>query len=398
MKECLWFMLSIVLFAVIGLSSGWFNFPGGIVQASSDSPAQVSEKPGSQPQPGGENQKAGPLPAAKIETVKIEIVKTQPFTRTTALTGAVTPTRTARLASPGEGPVESCEVNACLVREGDRVQKGQILLQISRNKAAQAQLTAARQTLKEQETELQRITQLVQGGAVPGAQLDSAQSKYENAKAQLAKAVESNEDYLIAAPWSGIVSKVFVTEGDYVAPRAPLIEIFDPASLVVQFAVPEAESTQVHKNMPVQVQLDAHPGKNLQGTVSRVYPQLDDRTRTRNVEAALSDPVALLPGMFARVRMVLFSIPDAVTVPAYSLVPNPNGSPSAFVAEDGKAVRRDLTLGEEIDGRVHILSGLKPGDQLIVAGQEKLKDGAMVKVMASAAESIDGEAKGGERS
>ena len=272
--------------------------------------------------------------------VKTETLTIQSFSKIETLTGAVTPTRKAKLASPGEGPVESCAVRTCMVREGDQVQKGQILLQISRNKAAQAQLTAAEQALKEQESELQRITQLVQGGAVPGAQLDGVRSKYENAKAQLAKAMESAQDYLIAAPWTGIVSKVFVTEGDYVAPRAPLIEIFDPASLVVQFSVPEAQSTEINRNMPVQVQLDAHPGKNFQGTVSRIFPQLDDRTRTRNVEATLSEPVALLPGMFARIRVVLVSIPDAVTAPAYSLVATPNGGHSAFVVEDGKAVRR----------------------------------------------------------
>ncbi|MDZ7582968.1 MAG: efflux RND transporter periplasmic adaptor subunit [Deltaproteobacteria bacterium] len=345
------------------------------------------------------SQTAAAVPESKsLPLVAVETIQADTLVKTVAVTGAVTPTRTARLASPGEGPVETCAVSSCMVREGDRVEKGQALLQISRNKAAQAQLAAASQALKEQESELQRVTQLVQGGAVPGAQLDAARSKYENARAQLAKAMESAGDYLVEAPWSGIVSKVFVTEGDYVAPRTPLIEIFDPASLVVQFAVPETQCTEVHDGMPVEVQLDAHTGKIFPGTISRVYPKLDDKTRTRTVEATLSGSVALLPGMFARIQVVLARTPDAVTVPAYSLVPGPDGGYAAFVVEGEKAVRRKLDIGVEIDGRVHILSGLRAGDRVIVAGQEKLKDGASVKVLETAAAQTGAAVKAGDRS
>lgn len=332
-----------------------------------------------------------------LPTVRVETVTPQTLTRTMALTGEVAPTRTARLASPGEGPVATCAVSSCMVREGDWVEKGQALLQISRNKSAQAQLAAAAQALKEQEKELQRITQLVEGGAVPGAQLDAARSKCENARAQLAKAEESAGDYQVVAPWSGIVSKVFVTEGDYVAPRTPLIEMFDPASLVVRFAVAETQSTEIRKGMPVQIQLDAHPGKTFPGTISRVYPGLNEKTRTRTVEALLTEPVALLPGMFARIEVVLARIPDALTVPAYSLVPTSDGGYAAFVVADGKAMRRKLSLGMEIDGRVHVLSGLQAGDRVIVAGQEKLKDGAMVKVLEPAAAKSSAAIEGGAR-
>lgn len=329
-----------------------------------------------------------------LPTVRVETVTPQTLTRTMALTGEVAPTRTARLASPVDGPVAT---TCCIVREGDWVEKGQALLQITRNKSAQAQLAAAAQALKEQEKELQRITQLVESGAVPGAQLDAARSKCENARAQLAKAEESAGDYQVVAPWRGVVSKVFVTEGDYAAPRTPLIEMFDPASLVVQFAVAETQSTEIRKGMPVQVQLDAHPGKTFPGTISRVYPGLNEKTRTRTVEALLTESVALLPGMFARIEVVLARIPDALTVPAYSLVPTSDGGYAAFVVADGKAMRRKLSLGVEIDGRVHVLSGLQAGDRVIVAGQEKLKDGAMVKVLEPAAAKSSAAVEGGAR-
>jgi len=333
-----------------------------------------------------------------VPTVRVETMARGSLSRTVVLSGTVTPTRTARLASPGEGPVEACAIANCMVREGDRVQKGQILLQISRNKAAQAQVSAAEQMLKEQRKELERIAQLVQGGAVPGAQLDGARSKYENARAQLAKAIENAEDYLVSAPWDGVVSKVYVAEGDYVAPRTPLIEIFDPASLVVQFAIPESQSTEVQEKMPLQIEFDAHSGQVFRGVVSRVYPQLDDRTRTRSVEAALTDEVNLIPGMFARIQVVLARIPDALTVPAHCLLATQEGGFSAFIVEGGKAVRRNLRTGVEVDGRRHIVSGLDEGDRVIVAGQETLKEGAEVKVVEEEASHADAAVKGEGRS
>lgn len=127
--------------------------------------------------------------------------------------------------------------------------------------------------------------------------------------------------------------------------------------------------------MPVEVQLDAYPQKNIQGTINRVYPQLDDYTRTRTVEAFLTDPVDLIPGMFGLIQVTLTHIPDAVTFPVHSLVPAPDGGYAAFVLEEDKAIRRKLETSLEVDGRVYILSGLKAGDQVIVAGHEKLKKG-----------------------
>jgi len=323
----------------------------------------------------GESPKSKQLPLVAVTSVQ-----TTALEKTLELTGTVTPTRTARMASPGEGPVLACPTRDCLVREGDLVKKGQMLLQIGRNKTAEAQLAATRQTLHESEAELRRIEQLVEAGAIPGAEVDGARSAYENARAQLAKALESSEDYTIAAPWNGIVSRVYVAEGDYVAPRAPLLEIFDPNSLVVQFAVPEAQSTEVRNGLAVSVNLDAHPGKTIPGKITRVYPQLDDKLRTRTVEATLSDPVVLLPGMFARIQVVLSRFAEAVTVPREAVLVGAQGESMTFVLRDGAVQKRTVKTGIEKEGRVQILSGVEPGEQVVVAGNENLKDGTKVRI------------------
>ncbi|MCX5891459.1 MAG: efflux RND transporter periplasmic adaptor subunit [Deltaproteobacteria bacterium] len=311
--------------------------------------------------------------------VAVQKAQVAPISRTLDLTGTATPTRQARLASPGEGPIQNCRV-----REGDLVKRGARVLTIGRSGAAAAQVTAMAESVKEQAAELNRTKILVQSGAIPGSQLDTARAKYEGARALMAKARESAGDYSVAAPWDGVVSKVLVKDGDFVAPRAPLVEMYDPNSLVIRLAVPEAQSTLVFKGMPVKVQMDAYPGKTFEGKISLVYPDLDTRMRTRTAEVKLDYPVALIPGMFARLQVGLETASDAVVVPGDAVLVLPNGEKVAFILKDGKAQRRVLQTGLEAGGRVQIISGIQPGETVVTAGNEKLKDGMEVKAQGGA--------------
>jgi RND family efflux transporter MFP subunit len=372
-----WMVLPIlVLMLVVGFWHAWKSHgqaPGENVGMSAGSPPKLTPEAAPTPK---EPQKAKALPMVMTETVTPVAIS-----KTIDLTGSVAATRVARMASPGEGPVLNCTV-----REGDRVKRGDRILSIGRNKAAQAQVAASQAALKEQEQDLKRTEQLVRSGAIPGSQLDTIQSKFENAKAQLAKAREGADDYSVVAPWDGIVSKVLVKDGDYVAPRAALVEIFDPGSLVIRFAVPEVQATDVRESMAVTVQLDAHPGKVFQGKINRVYPELDPRMRARTVEAVLGEPVQLIPGMFARLQVLVKDIPDAITVPSEAVIVTPKGDRLAFVVQDGRALRRKVETGLEEAGRVQIVKGIQAGEQVIVSGYEKLKDGAEVQVRSGAAQ------------
>jgi membrane fusion protein, multidrug efflux system len=321
-----------------------------------------------------EAQKAKPIPMVAVQKAQVA-----PISRTLELTGTATPTRQARLASPGEGPIQNCRV-----REGDQVKRGERVLTIGRSGAAAAQVTAMAESVKEQAAELNRTKILVQSGAIPGSQLDTARAKYEGARALMAKARESAGDYLVAAPWDGVVSKVLVKDGDFVAPRALLVEMYDPNSLVIRLAIPEAQSTLVFKGMPVKVQMDAYPGKTFEGKISLVYPDLDTRMRTRTAEVKLDYPVALIPGMFARLQVVIETVTDAVVVPGDAVLVMPNGEKVTFILKDGKAQRRVVQTGLEAGGQIQVVSGIQPGETVVTAGNEKLKDGMEVKAQGGA--------------
>jgi len=280
------------------------------------------------------------------------------------------------MASPAEGPIVECSV-----REGDTVQAGQRLARVGRSRIADTALVAAQEDLRRLEAEFKRVEQLVKSGSLPGEQLDAARASLKRAEAQVAAMETGKADYDIASPWPGIVSEVWIAEGDYVAPRAPLVAIFDPASLLVRFSVPERDLPSIQTGLKVQVTLDAYPGRVIPAEIVRVFPGLDPATRTVTIEAELREEARLWRGLFARVTIPLRTLKDAVVAPDGALLVLPNGEAVMFVVADGKATLRKVRVALEAGGWLAVESGIAEGDMLVVRGHESLKDGAPVQVM-----------------
>ena len=316
---------------------------------------------------------APPRPPTPPTAVTVETVTSRPFVRFLTITGTIEPTTVAGLASQAEGPVLGCRI-----REGERVRGGQELLRIGRQHSAEAAKASAEEELRRQEVELQRITALVADKAIPGEQLDTARASLERARAALAQAEQSTGDYSIRAPWAGVVSRVRVADGNYVAPRTPLVDLYDPASLVLRFAVPEDHAFALAAGGRVQAAFDALPGRAFSLQIIRAYPELDRRWRTRSFEAALPGEATFAPGMFARIRVVLEEQPSALTVPSDAIL-GVGTEAFVFVVAGEKAARRPIETGFEQDGRVSVRSGLDAGDRVIVGGVERVKDGAPVR-------------------
>jgi len=317
-----------------------------------------------------------PNPPKQIPTVRIKAVQQGPLAETLEINGNVVATRQALLGSPAEGPIKNLRV-----REGDYIKEGASILAIGRTESADAQLMAAEEDFKRDQQDLQATEKLVKNGAIPAEMLDRARAAFSRSKAQLIKALETMADFVIRAPWSGYISKVLVTDGNFVGPRATLVEMFDPASLLVQFALPEKISGAVTLGTKLSVMLDAHPGMTFSAVVSRIYPNLDLKTRSRTVEATLSEKTTLMPGMFARLAIDLKSVAAAIIVPAEAVLTMPDGQKVVYLVKEGKAVKRNVLTGLESGRMTQILEGVKLGDQVIVEGHERLKDGIKVKTL-----------------
>lgn len=324
--------------------------------------------------PDGRGSPGGGKPGM-VPAVAVAAVKRAPIRQTLQLTGTVEPVRTARPASPVEGPVQTL-----WVREGDTVKGGTVLLDIGRKGAVNAQLVAAREHLQSRELELERVGKLVAQGAVPESELDGARAQYESARAQYARAIEASGDFRIRAPWRGIVSEVLVEEGDFVVPRAQLLHMYDPAGLIVVSGVPETRAHQIREHAPVEVRFDAWPGRTCKGSVSRVYPRLDPKTRTRTFEVTVDDSVSLIPGMFARIAVEVARADSALVVPENAVITTPKGKQVAWLVQNKKVSANPVLTGIQAGGMTEVTGGLSAGDVVVVAGNERLKDGAQVRI------------------
>ncbi|TVS18595.1 MAG: efflux RND transporter periplasmic adaptor subunit [Planctomycetaceae bacterium] len=332
----------------------------------------------------------------RIPTVQVETAARATIRRTLELTGEVVPVNSVVIATMIEGPILYCPW-----REGDRVQAGERLIEIeceayrAEVQAAEAARAVAAAKLadmkagtrpeeiveaEQQVREWAEVTARTKADferaeriAVQEAAMEQAAAAVEVAKTRLAEC-------LVAAPFEGTVTAVHVRPGDIATPRAPLLELVDLSSLVVRFAVPEARATAVQADMSLTVTLDAYPGRVLDATVARVYPTLDPVMRTRTVEAVLSEPVELVPGMFARVELHLESSEHAIVISPDAILVTPRGEQIVFVVADGKAEQRSITTGIDRRREVEVVEGIREGEQVVVAGNERLRNGVSVAV------------------
>jgi multidrug resistance efflux pump len=151
--------------------------------------------------------------------------------------------------------------------------------------------------------ELKHMEALVRRGEVTMDQFEEVESSYRLANEACDAAETKLEEYIIRVPWSGKVSKVWVTEGARVVPKTSLVDLYDPSSLVVRLSVPEHQISLIRTGMDVPVELDGFPGQIFYAKVSCIHPEINRTRRRATVDVVLYDNVDLLLGMNAKVKI-----------------------------------------------------------------------------------------------
>ena len=260
----------------------------------------------------------------KAPLVAVAAVEKGAIARTLQLPGTVRPDIVANVLSPAEGRITSLGA-----REGDYVAKDAVIGRISPS-VREDILNAAR---------------LKNDG---GENLDFAMKQYR--------------EIAVVAPISGVVAVRSSQPGDMVIQRQKLLEVQSLCAtcLHVEVPVPEREMPFIKKGMPVEIRPDALAGETFSGKVTRVYPRLEEKTRTGTVEVSLPAGAGekLKSGMFARVSFVLQKAEDALLVPAEAVVLTANGASAVYTVKEGKAVLHTVEIGLESGGKAQILDGL----------------------------------------
>jgi multidrug efflux system membrane fusion protein len=263
-----------------------------------------------------------------------------------------------------------------LVQINDAMERGDFA-----NYEAQVKLASA---------ELQRSQALAQRQYGSLEQVDKDQMTLNQANAGITKTQAIIAQKLIRAPFKGRLGIRQVEVGQYVNPGAPIVTLTDLKHLYVNFTLPSTMRAEIALDQDVDITADAFPGRTFKAKVTTIEPQIRADTRTLAVQAALPNPdEALLPGMFVNAAVVLPAQSDQVVLPETAVDYTLYGDSVYVIREDGqdasgkpvlKAFRTPVKTGKRWDGKVAVLSGVKPDDRVVAAGQVKLQNGAAVVV------------------
>ncbi|MFO1396348.1 MAG: efflux RND transporter periplasmic adaptor subunit [Burkholderiales bacterium] len=308
--------------------------------------------------------------------VAVEVVKvaTAAMPQTITAVGSLRSDESVTLRPEGAG-----RISAITFQEGQRVAKGAPLVKLD-PAIPQAEAQQARANLVLAKSKFDRAVDLAKRNYISGQAKDEAENNYKVAEAavQLAEAKLAKTE--IRAPFAGIIGLRSVSVGDYVKEGADLVNLESIDPLKVDFRVPETYMRQVQAGQSMEVMLDALPGKTFEGKVLAVNPLIDAAGRSVVIRAQVrNQDNTLRPGMFARVRLITREQAEAMVLPEQALVPQ-GTEQFVFKVVDGKVTRAKIETGQRRDGKVEVVSGLKPGDVVVTAGQLKLRDGVAVAV------------------
>jgi len=271
--------------------------------------------------------------------------------------------------------------------EGQPVREGAPLFSIEAT-VLEAEANEARANVEQSEAAYKRAQELVRNQLVSATDFDTARANYNVAVARLASAQARLSKTVIRAPFDGFVGLRRINVGDYTTIGQELVNVVRLDPLRVEFNVPETLLARVQPGQTIAITVGAFPGEMFAGEVTAIDPQIDVTGHSLAVRARLPNPtLKLRPGLFAQVAVSLAVKPDAIMVPDEAIWPIGNEK-ILYVVEDGVAKQRVVTIGDRKPGMAEIATGLSAGEEIVVAGQMKLFEGAAVRTIPATAAGV----------
>lgn len=265
-------------------------------------------------------------------------------------------------------------IKSIAVEVGDHVRRGQELVHLDASNSDQLRIN-----MEQIEREYNRASQLLQIGSGTQQQVDQLRAQLDAARSQYNNMMENT---ILVSPITGVVTARNLDPGDMTGSQPILVVGQLTPTVKVMLGVSENDLSLVRRGMNVDVAFDAYTDRSFTGTVRRIYPTIDPATRTFEVEVAVNNAdEAIKPGMFARVTMNQGE-QNNVVVPDRAVVKQTgSGNKYVYVYSNGKVQYRRVLLGQRLDTAYELLDGINDGDTVVITGQNRLADGAQVKIL-----------------
>jgi membrane fusion protein (multidrug efflux system) len=306
-------------------------------------------------------------------TVRAEHPAVQSIPATVVTTGYLVAEKSTTITPRAPGYIQSIEFH-----EGQAVQSGQVLFQLD-NQVQKEALTAAQASYALSKLQYDRDVGFLKKGFITQDMFYSAKVALKQNEATLETAKTNYAERQITAPFSGTVGAIATSIGDYINPGNALTTLVDNKHLRVEYTMPVKKLNQLKLNQNVTI-TDATEKNKITAVVSYISPRVNQSTQTIGVHARIDNTTGLFkPGEYVTITQNLGAQKNALLVPEESVLASINGY-AVFLAKDNKAVRVPITIGDRINGKVVITSGISAKDQVIIAGENEVKSNQPIVV------------------
>jgi len=271
------------------------------------------------------------------------------------------------------------QISKILFQDGTFVKAGTPLIQL-KDEIYKVKLNSVNADLTLSVANYQRMQTLAKKGIISKQEIEKAYADLQEKKSSAREAEVILGKMLLKAPFDGIAGKAQVSEGNFVSPGQELVTLTDTHHLHVEYSIPEKYLSFLKLGQIVKITTSAYPTKLFLGNVAYIAPTINTQDRTIAMYANLkNEDEALLPGLFVNVTHDLRIKPDALLVPVLGVMATIDGQ-QVFKVIDNKAQAIAVALGQRTETSVEIVKGLVVGDEIVVAGQFKIKDGSTINV------------------
>lgn len=336
-------------------------------------PFSETKQPGSS----AESQEAQAQPVSsqgeEVIPVRAMVIRKGSLRDAISVNGSTVPESEVTITSEVPGKVKEV-----LFQEGNWVEKGTPLVHLDDD-----ELQAQRERLAVQSELTQNIAERMKGlyekEGVSLQEYEIAQAEAEQVEAELALIDVQISKRTIEAPFSGVLGLKQVSEGSYLSPGTPVINLVSTNPIHLEFSVPEKYSRTINKGGIVEFQIDG-VADSYKATVIAKEPNIDPDTRTLRLKAAAPNPGGrILPGAYANVTVNLKSYDAAILVPTQAIVPELGGK-KVFVYRGGIVEAVQVETGIRKDAMIQVLEGLEEGDTVITTGVLQIRPGTKVAI------------------
>ena len=303
-------------------------------------------------------------PGTEPKLVEVTELKKSNIQQSIRLIGTIRPKHATILIAKGSGMLDS------MVATGQKIQKGELIAKIA-NSDIENNLQLTEVAEKIAKTQYERLLTLLKSGIVSSKEAEEKKQAWINAQREFSKAKMELDTMRFYAPFDGIIGAYKKREGTQINQGDPVVTIYDPSALVVDFDIPCTNLSTINEDQTVRIFDKVHP-------LSHIQKMIDEETHMCPADVDISCDNCVI-GSNVNVDLIVQAKKEVIVVPFEAIFLR-SGKPHVYLVENNKVVLTPVKTGIKNQAQLEIKTGLKAGQQLIIRGQERLYPGIEVAI------------------